>query len=403
MENKYGKYGLPLDIQYCTNCTRSNQRPHSAFEFKQTSKDKKAYVPLKSGICKACEYYEIKKTINWEERELELRDLCDKHRKNEGGFDILVPGSGGKDSIYVAHELKHKYGMHPVLATWAPNLITKQGAQNFNAWINLGFANYTVHQNQKIHRILTKLAFEELVHPFQPFIIGQKNMAPKLAIQLGIDLIMFGEHDAEFGMGMDRMNIPTMDTNYYTSENIDYSEIYIGGYPINEIMDKYKVSLIDLEAYLPLEHDFFQNTGAEFHFYSYYKRWNFHDNYYYVVENSDFLPSYERLEGGYDKYASMDDKIDWLHFYTFHTKFGMGRATAASSQEIRSDVISRDEGIALVKRFDGEFPELYLQDCLNYMGISKRKFFDIIDKSRPDHLWKKENQQWKLKYPIWEE
>jgi len=194
-----------------------------------------------------------------------------------------------------------------------------------------------------------------------------------------------------------------MDTNYYTSENIDYSEIYIGGYPINEIMDKYKVSLIDLEAYLPLEHDFFQNTGAEFHFYSYYKRWNFHDNYYYVVENSDFLPSYERLEGGYDKYASMDDKIDWLHFYTFHTKFGMGRATAASSQEIRSDVISRDEGIALVKRFDGEFPELYLQDCLNYMGISKRKFFDIIDKSRPDHLWKKENQQWKLKYPIWEE
>ena len=174
----------------------------------------------------------------------------------------------------------------------------------------------------------------EIVSELDKFIIGQKSLAPKLAIQLGIDLIMFGEHDAEFGMGMDRMNVPTMDPNYYTSENIDYSEIYIGGYPINEIMDNYKVSLIDLEAYLPLERDYFQNTGAEFHFYSYYKRWNFHDNYYYAVENSDFLPSHERLEGGYDKYASMDDKIDWLHFYTFHTKFGMGRATAASSQEI---------------------------------------------------------------------
>ena len=65
---------------------------------------------------------------------------------------------------------------------------------------------------------MTKLAFEGLCHPFQPFIIGQKNLAPRLAMQLGIDLIMFGEHDAEFGMGMDRVNIPTMDVEYYTSE-----------------------------------------------------------------------------------------------------------------------------------------------------------------------------------------
>jgi tRNA(Ile)-lysidine synthase TilS/MesJ len=183
MKKLSGKYGLPLDVHYCSICTRSNQRPHSAFEFKQTSKDKKEYVPLKGGICKACEFFEIKKSINWEERDLELQNLCDRHRKNEGGFDVLVPGSGGKDSIYVAHELKHKYGMHPVLTTWSPNMETKQGIQNFNAWINLGFANYMVYQNQKVHRILTKLAFEELCHPFQPFIIGQKNMAPKLAIQ----------------------------------------------------------------------------------------------------------------------------------------------------------------------------------------------------------------------------
>ena len=54
----------------------------------------------------------------------------------------------------------------------------------------------------------------------------------------------------------------------------------------------------------------------------------------------------------------MDDKIDWLHFYTFYSKFGMGRATAATDQEIRSGIISRDEGTALVKKFDGEFPKI---------------------------------------------
>ena len=97
----------------------------------------------------------------------------------------------------------------------------------------------------------------------------------------------------------------------------------------------------------------------------------------------------------------MDDKIDWLHFYTFYTKFGIGRATAASFQEIRAGVITRDEGIALVKRFDGEFPAQYLKDCLDYLDITEQKFYDITDESRPDHLWKKEHGEWKLRQPIW--
>jgi len=400
---EYGKYGLPLEVKFCSKCTSSNQRPSSAYEFQQTANDKKVYIPVTAGVCKACEYAEIKKTIDWNERERELKDLCDKHRKSDGNFDVLVPGSGGKDGIFVAHELKHKYGMNPVLTTWAPTMQTSQGRQNFNAWLEMSFANYMVYQNKHVHRILTQVAFKELCHPFQPFIIGQKNMAPKLATQLNIDLIMFGEHDVEFGVNMETMNIPTMEVDWFTSENRDLSKIYLGGLPVKELIDRYKFSLSDLEAYLPLDRDKFKKSGKEFHFYSYYKNWNFHDNYYYAVENSGFMPSSKRLEGGYDKYASMDDKIDWLHFYTFHTKFGIGRATAATFQEIRAGVITRDEGIALVKRFDGEFPIEYLNDCLEYMNITEQEFYDITDKSRPDHLWKKEHGEWKLRHPIWEE
>ena len=119
------------------------------------------------------------------------------------------------------------------------------------------------------------------------------------------------------------------------------------------------------------------------------------------MKNSTFKPSSTRLEGSYDKYASMDDKIDWLHFYTFFIKFGMGRATAATDQEIRSGVITRDEGISLVKRFDGEFPNKYYKDCLEYMNISSKKFNEVIEKARPNHLWKKVHGKWRLKHPIW--
>ena len=98
----------------------------------------------------------------------------------------------------------------------------------------------------------------------------------------------------------------------------------------------------------------------------------------------------------------MDDKIDYLHFYTYYIKFGMGRATAASEQEIRAGVINRDEGISLVKRFDSEFPSKYYNDFLNYMQINDKEFKEVIDRSRPDHLWEKVGSDWKLKKPIWE-
>ena len=74
---------------------------------------------------------EIKKTINWKKREKELLKLLEKYRKNNGEFDCIVPGSGGKDSAYQAHILKYKFGMNPLTITWPPILYTEYGKRNF--------------------------------------------------------------------------------------------------------------------------------------------------------------------------------------------------------------------------------------------------------------------------------
>ncbi len=399
-----GKYGLPLEIKYCKKCTRSNQRPAVTQEYLQTEKKKKQFVEIEKDICGGCEFNYLKNNkINWKAREEELEELCNKHRKSDGSFDVLVPGSGGKDSIYVAHQLKFKYKMNPLLCSWSPTMITKKGKENLDAWINLGFKIKFNKVNKELHRVLTKLSFLNLCHPFQPFIIGQKNFAPNIARKNNIKLIMFGEHDVEFGSDLERWNEPTMNLDRFTQDKIDYNEIFLGGLQIKEIIKRYNFTLKDLKDYMPIQTDEFMSSGAEFHYFSYYKKWNFHDNYYYVIENSNFLPEEERIQGSYDKYASMDDKIDYLHFYTYYIKFGMGRATSATEQEIRAGVINRDEGIALVKRFDSEFPSKYFQDYLDYMQISQTEFHDVIENARPEHLWKKNGNKWVLKKPIWEE
>ena len=96
---------LPKDVVFCNKCVVSNQRPRIKFNLKV------------DGQCSACDYAEEKKSIDWEQREKELQELCNNYRSKDGSWDVIVPSSGGKDSGMVAHKLKHKYGMHPLTIT----------------------------------------------------------------------------------------------------------------------------------------------------------------------------------------------------------------------------------------------------------------------------------------------
>lgn len=400
-QESFGRYGLPLNIQFCKKCAMNNQRPSSTVEFKnQPGEIKKAIFFDEHGVCDACNFAEKKKSIDWNERERELKELCDRHRRNDGRYDVVVPGSGGKDSVMAAHVLKFKYNMNPILVTWPPAIYTEIGRRNFDAWINAGFANYTYHQNKKVHRTLTRLAFEKLCHPFQPFILGQKNLAPKMSALLEIPLVVFGENEAEYGNAIQDNDKPERDPKYYTAEN-QLSELYLGGVSATQLMEEYKFTAADLEAYLPVDPYKIQKVGTEVHYLGYYMKWHPQETYYFSVENSDFMPNDFRTEGSFSKYSSLDDMIDWLHYYTTYTKFGIGRATYDAAQEIRNGDITRDEGISLIKRFDGEFPHIYQKQCLEYMGITEQRFADVIEEFRTPHLWESTAAGWALKKPIW--
>ena len=107
-------YGLPKDVAFCRKCVISNQRPNSCEEYKNGKESTKETIHFNNqGVCDACKMALRKEKIDWDEREQELIELCDKFRSKDGSYDCLVPGSGGKDSFYQAHMLKYKYGMHP--------------------------------------------------------------------------------------------------------------------------------------------------------------------------------------------------------------------------------------------------------------------------------------------------
>ena len=93
-------YGLPKQVTWCSRCVMSNQRPASAVEFKHTIDSKKVTLQIdEDGLCDACKQADVKEKIDWQRREEQLLILLDKHRRSDGNYDILVPGSGGKESV----------------------------------------------------------------------------------------------------------------------------------------------------------------------------------------------------------------------------------------------------------------------------------------------------------------
>ena len=394
-------FGLPAEVKFCKRCVMSNQRPASTVEFKYTIESKKVTMNIDSeGICDACRHAEQKERIDWEKREKELLELLDKYRSKDGSYDCLVPGSGGKDSAYQSYVLKYKYGMNPLTVTWPPILYTDYGYKNWKNWIDSGFDNISFNRNGKTMKLLTKLSIENLFHPFQTFILGQKNLAPKIASKYGINLIFYGENEAEYGNPIADNSTSLRDKSYFTYNSLD--EIYLGGVSIQELQEKYNVPLNDLLSFLPAGADELDKSKIEVHYLGYYLKWTPQEVYYFAVENTGFQARPFRTQGTYSKYNSIDDKIDDLHYYTTYIKIGIGRATYDASQEIRNKHLTREDGVALVKKFDGEFPDRYFDEIMKYLNINPDYFKnELADRFRSPHLWGKNDKgEWQLRHNV---
>lgn len=388
-ERKYKKYPfktvdaqlakLPSKIQFCSKCIIPNQRPRTEFDAE--------------GVCNACRYAEKKfgGGIDWAKREKELKRLLDKYRSKDGSWDVVVPGSAGKDSGLVTHQLK-EYGMHPLAVTWAPFIYTDIGWQNYFNMIHAGFDGIIAWPNGILHRKLARVAFELKGDPWEPFTFGQKAYAFQIAARFKIPLIFYGENgEVEYGGSFKNADKP------YESPD-DWDELYFKGAGIDVLLHEgYKMGIFSkedlassqFELYKPPAKREIKKLGLQMHWWSYYKLWVPQENFYYSAKNTGFEPNPTRTEGTYTKAFSIDDCLDPFHWYLAYIKFGYGRATREACSDVRCGHITREEAVALAQRYDHEFPKTYFQDFLDYLGITEEHFWKVINQYRLPNIWKK--------------
>lgn len=403
-KNYQSLYGLPINIKFCKKCVISNQRPNSTVEFLNKKKLNKSGILFdKNGVCSACLFNEEKKKeIDWNLREKKLIKLVEKiisKRNKNTKYDIVVPGSGGKDSAFASHVLKYKYGLNVLTVTWAPHLYTEIGWKNMCNWMHVGgLDNLLYTPNGKLHRELTKNAFINLLHPFQPFIIGQRIIGPAIAMKFGIKYVFYGENQAEYGNLIEENKTPLMKKDFFSTKNFD--DISLGGLKIKNYLKDKKYSILDFSPYLPPMPEEINKAEIEVHYLGYYLKWDPQECYYYACENTGFEANDQRTEGSYSKYSSIDDKIDPFHYYTTLIKFGLGRASYDAAQEVRNGKITRDEAVSLVKKYDTEFPKKFFLDFINYIGLTESEFWKTINKFRSPHVWNFKANKWQLRHTV---
>jgi N-acetyl sugar amidotransferase len=366
-------------ITWCSNCLNTSTRPRITFD--------------ELGRCNACQWVEEKKGLTWSSRELELENLLKKFRSTNGTNDCIVPVSGGKDGSYVAYQLKHKYGMNPLAVTVTPALSLELGNENLERFIATGFDHVKFTLNPNSLQEVNRAGFVEWGFPYYGWLMGIMTVPVRIAAQLGINLIFYGEDgEVEYGGSDETKNTPHYDINYMRRVYFEAGQ--------DPVLSSTSLKENDLNwfKFPELYKENFEKL--QILHWSYFENWDPYRNYLVAKEKCGLKEAEDSNAGTFTNFAQNDQGLYALHTYLMYLKFGFGRATQDAGIEIRRGAMDRAQAIQLVKLYDGRYPEEWESTYLDYYKLSINEFHSILERHTNKALFDFKNGRVTPKFEI---
>lgn len=362
------------NVHFCTQCLAMSTRPRISFDSR--------------GWCNACVWTEAKQTLDWDKRHKELDHLLNANRRNNGGFDVLVPVSGGKDGSYVAYKLKNVYKMNPLCVTVTPPLPLALGERNLRNFIHSGYNHISVNASHEAVRKINRRGLVDMGFPYLGWLTAMQAAPVRLAAQLGIGLIFYGEDgEVEYGGSTATENNPIYDAAYM-------KKVYLeGGY--EDIVEREAgISEHDLNFLRFPTSDELRLCPVKITHWSYFENWDPYRNYLVAKEFCGLEEAESSNAGTFTNFAQNDQALYALHTYLMYLKFGFGRANQDACIEIRRGAMDRAQAVNLVRLYDGHYPQEFIPLYLDYYQMSPDEFDRALDRWANQALFEKVDGRW---------
>ncbi len=366
------------DIFWCKNCLNMSTRPRIEFDSK--------------GICNACTWVHEKKKINWSKKIEIFKKLVAESKKNPA-YDCIVPCSGGKDGTYVANKIK-SLGFNPLMVTVRPHLESEVGKKNLDNFLkHNNFAHHLISINYEVMREFNKYGLINKGSPYYGWLIGMHTAVIRLALDLNIGLIIYGEDgELEYGGTTKNKNKTEYSIEYIKNEMIEGD--YLKAIK-NSKFTKSELHLITFPSDIELK-----EKKLKFTHWSYFENWDPYRNYMFAKKNSKLGESESSNTGTFTNFAQNDQELFAIYMYFMYIKFGFGRATQDAGIEIRREAMTRSQAINLVKIYDNSYPKEFVKTYLDYYQLTIKEFNEIIDKWVNKNLFEKTKDGWQPKFKI---
>jgi N-acetyl sugar amidotransferase len=349
------------------------------------------------GMCSGCRASRQKQQTDWQARRVSFRTLLDEYRsKDKSNYDCIIPVSGGKDSYYQTHVITKEFGLRPLLVTYHGNNYTSEGLYNLDRMRDVFNADHIIFRpGIDILKKLNLAAFHKMGDMNWHAHVGIYTYPAIVAVKYQIPLIIWGEHGRTEVGGMYSLDDFVEMTSKYVREHA------ARGYSLDDFVGA--STGLDEQDMLWLRYpsdDELFNLGIRGIHLNNFVEWKPNDHAKLMIDLYGWHPAQKPFDRTYRLISNLDDMHEnGAHDYLKFIKFGYGRCTDHACKDIRAGIISRAEGVELVKQYDSVRPS-DLDRWFGYVGISETEWNMVCDTFRDPRVWWIENGEWN-KYNLW--
>jgi len=361
-------------IRYCKRCLLPDTKPDLRFD--------------DHGVCNACTNFEIRPSINWTERRQQLDRILERYRSKDGhSWDCIIPVSGGKDSTYQVAKML-ELGMNPLCVTATTCDLSEVGRRNIENIKKMGVDYIEFSPNPIVRAKLNRIGLAQVGDISWPEHVGIFTIPVTAAVNYSVPLIIWGENSQhEYGGPAAAVENNTLDRRWLEE---------FGGLLGLRVTDLVGVEGLDRKNLIPYFYppeEKLNQVAVTGLFLGYFFPWDGYSN-ALISQGLGFETLTHTVEGSVVNYENIDNHQTGIHDYFKFLKFGFGRATDIASTHIRRGRLTREQGLALVRRHDGKFPNTYLgkplEAILEKIDMNREEFVRICDRFTNTKLFEKD-------------